>query len=75
MMIRVRYSCKGCGLKAVELEVPARDTEDVITWLDNTRAIVSRNHDQQSPFCLSPCCDLEVPFAEGTQKVGGVRVH
>jgi len=69
MMIRVRYSCKGCGLEKVSVEVPARVDEDIITWIEQTGLYVAHSHRQQSPHCPSNVCDLMVPLHDN-QPIG-----
>ena len=69
MMIRVRYSCEGCGLQQIAVEVPARIDEDIIAWIEQTGLYVATNHRLQSPNCRSNVCDLLVPLHEG-QPIG-----
>ena len=73
-MIRIKYSCTGCAIDQMELDVPARRDEDVIAWMEQTSIVVSSHHRAHSPRCMSQVCDLMIPFAEGNQKVGGLPV-
>lgn len=59
-MIRVKIACRGCGLK-VDVDVPARDGEDVTTWLTKTEKVVERNHRHHSPLCWSKSRDVMIP--------------
>jgi hypothetical protein len=48
----------------VSVEVPARDNEDIIAWVEQTGLYVAHSHRQQSPHCRSNVCDLMVPLHE-----------
>ncbi len=68
-MIRVRFSCHGCGLTEIEVEVPARGNEDIITWIENTRPFITASHKKHSPHCTTQACDLMTTFSAG-QRIG-----
>ena len=77
MSITLKYSCHECGLYKIELSVPEREEEDVLTWMENTVGIQIKNdHSSRSPQCKSESIqDLMIPIPEGTQKVGGPVAH
>jgi hypothetical protein len=39
--------------------------EDVVAWMRHVQECVVADHNQTSPACRSPHCDLRVPFAHG----------
>ena len=55
------FSCEGCGLKRHELQVPARETEDVVAWVRQVNHHVSVEHRHVSPRCHAVKCDLYLP--------------
>jgi hypothetical protein len=75
MTIMVRYSCPACGLKDVQVDVPARGEEDVIAWMDQTFHAIGADHRQRSPNCRPErLVDVKVPMA-GADRIGGPSVH
>ena len=72
MMITLKYTCFQCGLYRVEVEAPARTTEDVNEWVENIAAwAVYQDHIKRSPFCISTKRDeLMIPIS-GAEKLGG----
>ena len=73
--IRVRYSCPKCGLKAVELEVPAREEEDVVEWMRDTTMRTWIDHGRRSPRCgADELRDLMIPI-QGADRLGGAPRH
>lgn len=75
MTITVKYSCPLCGLSRVECDVPARGDEDVVVWMEQTIAVVGRDHARRSPACHPERLhDLMIPMT-GVDKVGGPTRH
>lgn len=72
MTIHVFYSCRACGLSRVGCDVPARTTEDVITWTENILgAALQADHVRRSPHCIATQAqDVMIPIA-GVEKIGG----
>lgn len=75
MTTRVMYSCHLCGLRKIQLDVPAREEEDVKAWLDATARLVHVDHQHRTPGCPNPKIDdLMIPMT-GTDRVGGPIVN
>ena len=77
MNILVYYSCHTCHLTKAGVEVPAREAEDVKTWLDATVVLLAQDHDRRSPGCVpadGKLHDVMIPVA-GADKVGGPPVQ
>lgn len=74
--IRVLYSCEGCGLRDVGVEVSARvPGTDIGVWIDQTRAAVTIDHRRRSSFCQAPAMqELRIPVA-GVNFIGGSPVQ
>jgi len=73
--ITVLYSCPECGLSRVPCDVPARGDEDVLVWMKQTLAVVSRDHDRRSPHCRPrQLVDLHVPMTS-VDRIGGATRH
>jgi len=71
MTITVKYSCKLCGLDKVDVVVPARGTEDVLTWMDTMGRFLGEDHHRRSPYCTpTKLQDVMIPMT-GTDRVGG----
>lgn len=68
MIIKVLYSCKGCGLVKRECMAPARDYSDtpegVVAYVRTIMECVGADHARQSPRCSSRVCDLMIPACE-----------
>lgn len=72
---RVLYTCAGCGLKDVPVDVPARGAEDVRVWMDATVAHVSKDHRRRSYHCRKTVLqELKVPIT-GRDRIGGAIVQ
>ena len=76
MTIEVMYSCEHCQLLRVKVQVPARCTEDVVTWLEQVAVrAVAADHLRRSPHCLSTqLSELFVPIT-GAAKIGGPALN
>ncbi len=73
MTIECKYSCKHCGIYRQAVQVPVRQTEDVITWM-NTACVplLGADHDRRSPFCrITELTEVMIPVPPGTDKIGG----
>lgn len=66
-----KYSCHLCGLKSVEVDVPARTTEDILDWMRMLGERLSADHRARSPRCrTASLADVMIPIT-GANKVGG----
>ena len=75
MKITVLYSCHACGLKRIEVDVLARENEDVVAWMDAVGHKLSEDHARKSPHCRpQTLSDVMIPIA-GAEKVGGPAVQ
>lgn len=75
MTTTCKYSCGLCGLKRIEIAVPARQEESVTDWMDATVRLVAADHRRRSPGCRAKeLTELMVPMT-GTKKVGGPTVQ
>ncbi len=73
--IQCKYSCFKCGIKRRIVVVPARQEEDVVTWMETIMApALSADHDRQSPHCKITKLDEVLIPIEGAEKVGGPDV-
>lgn len=74
--ITLKYSCDRCGLKDVEVSVPARQNEDVVAWLEGVVGhFVHADHQRRSPGCRATSVqNLMIPTT-GAQKVGGPAIQ
>lgn len=69
--ITCKYSCHLCGLKAIEVAVPARGDEDVISWMKALGKYLSEDHHAKSPHCRpDTLSNVMIPIT-GANKVGG----
>ena len=73
-VIQCKYTCSRCGIYQQIVTVPAREDEDVVTWLNEVAAAgISADHSRRSPQCTSRTMDeLLIPVPEGTEKIGGL---
>ncbi len=70
-MITCKYSCHLCGLKKIEINVKAREAEDLMEWMAILGAVLSADHNTRSPHCHpEKLADVMIPIA-GANKVGG----
>ena len=76
MTIRVLYSCEGCGLKEVGVDVPARlGDEDVVAWMERTIRLAGNDHRRRSLGCHPKSLqDLKIPIT-GADRVGGPAIQ
>lgn len=51
MKLKCLYDCPLCGLVRAEVDVPAREEESVLDWMDKTTLIVCADHHRRSPAC------------------------
>jgi hypothetical protein len=73
--ITVEYSCRGCGLVDVAVDVPARGREDVVAWIKRIQSWIGSDHGRRSPRCSAKACDVKIPVPPGTEKIGGTVVN
>lgn len=72
--IVLKWSCFQCGLHRVELSVPARGDEDVLTWVAAVATAAGEDHDRRSPDCVIDALgELLIPIG-GAEKIGGPAV-
>jgi hypothetical protein len=74
--IQCKYTCKACGIYRRVVTVPAREDEDIGTWLDSAAMLIGHDHRRQSPRCRSYKMDeLMIPIGTETtgqaSKIGG----
>jgi len=75
--LRIRYSCKVCGLKDIEIQIPFRDSnEDVVKWMESkVIPATGADHRRRSPLCMTQeLSDLKIPIT-GAEYVGGPCVN
>ncbi len=74
--IKIKYSCDDCGLKNIELSVPARGDEDVVTWMKNSvGSNIKDDHTMRSPECPAEGAqEVMIPLT-GTDKIGGPTIN
>lgn len=73
--ITVLYSCHTCRLKDIPVAVPARETEDVLVWMDATGRLLGSDHHRRSPLCKTKVLnDVKIPIT-GTDRVGGAAAN
>lgn len=69
--ITCKYSCHLCGLKAVEVAIPARGDEAIMAWMKTLGECLSADHRARSPHCHpNMLSDVMIPTT-GRNKVGG----
>jgi hypothetical protein len=74
--IQCKYSCFKCGILRQLVTVPAREDEDVITWMEKICApALSADHDRRSPACrITELSEVMIPI-DGAEKIGGPPVQ
>lgn len=71
LTITVLYSCDLCGLTDAHCDVPAREDEDVLVWMEQTIQLVAANHHRRSPLCRPKTLkNLMIPMT-GRDRIGG----
>jgi len=75
--IGVLYSCEQCGILNQEVQVPARDAEDVIQWMEKVCIIaLCADHESRSPRCHpETLTHIKIPMPAGVDRVGGAQVQ
>ena len=75
LTIVVLYSCPECDLKDVEVTVPARTTEDIIDWMNQTNLLLAKDHGRRSPRCFPRVLkNVKIPMHQ-SDRVGGASVQ
>ena len=69
-MITVKFTCKACGMEKVEVQVPARSTEDVRAWVESIAQMCGDEHCRRNPKCHSDRVDLMIPLPKESEFVG-----
>lgn len=69
-MVTVMFDCKKCGLKQQKVQVPARETEDVVKWVEKVRQLCGDEHLRLSPTCNSEKVDLYLPVPPEAEFIG-----
>jgi hypothetical protein len=69
-MITVRFTCKKCGLKKREVQVPARDTQTLNEWMEIVKHCVADDHRTAEPKCHNLKVDLWIDEPEGSEFLG-----
>ena len=76
--INIKYSCLKCGLKNIELAVPARvdEDEDVVAWMQNAVGLnIKKDHTLRSPECPADSAqEVMIPMT-GTDRIGGPTIQ
>lgn len=71
LTIVCRYTCNTCGIRSRPVVVPAREDEDILTWVRATAARIRGDHRQIVPGCRGTVCDLMVPWPTSPgQRIG-----
>lgn len=76
LTIGVKYSCHLCGLKDIEVQIPARETEDVLAWMHQVlEPGVGADHQMRSPHCKPKTLkDVKIPMS-GADRIGGATAQ
>lgn len=71
-MITCYYTCKACGTVKRPVQVPARTTEDVVSWLRKVVAFaIGNDHRTHSPKCqATKMSDLMIPLPPESEFIG-----
>lgn len=71
LTIHCRYSCAGCGLADIGVDVPERGDESVAVWMNDTIRLLSRDHARRSPRCHPKSLqEVKIPIT-GASRIGG----
>ena len=72
MTIQVLYTCLPCCIVDAKVDVPARTTEDVITWVEKVMGpAIAEDHQRRSPNCFpTTLSNVKIPVT-GAAKIGG----
>lgn len=74
--ITCKYSCDECGLKRVEVQVPARpEAMEVTRWVKEVAAyVIYADHSCRSPECKSNMMsEMMIPMT-GAKVIGGPSI-
>lgn len=71
-MVRCMYSCNECGVHRVICDVPAREDEGAVEWMEKKAILaVAAAHRAASPNCRAEkISELLIPTT-GVSRVGG----
>lgn len=70
--ITIKYSCTLCGLKDIDVTIPARyANDDVVHWMSDVGIYLSEDHAMRSPSCHPTSLqDVKIPM-DGAEWIGG----
>lgn len=65
LTIRALYSCEGCHLSNIGVDVPAREgAQTVASWMDSTVRRLAADHRRRSPLCAATALqEVKIPIA------------
>lgn len=71
-LITVKYSCHKCGIYRKDIDIPARQEEDVIAWMnDIVTSALSKDYDTSSPLCIiNSLSEVLIPIQQFSKKIG-----
>ena len=73
--VKVRYSCRECGLRDAVVEIIPRTDEDIVVWMKALNVVLSRDHHARSPTCEPKALqDVKIPIGS-KQVIGGRITH
>lgn len=77
MTIVVKYSCRGCRLKRIDVVVDAREPEeDVLVWMGRLQQALSVDHRRRSPTCTATeLQEVLIPMVGSNARVGAPTVQ
>jgi hypothetical protein len=69
--IDILYSCEGCGLRRISVEVPARGHDEAAHWLQQTAMpVLLADHRRRSALCpMKELPDVMIPIS-GVGRIG-----
>ena len=71
LTITVFYSCPLCATVKAAVTVPARESEDVGEWMENTVRLLGDDHRARSPHCHpAELKNVMIPMS-GRDRIGG----
>jgi hypothetical protein len=76
MTVRCLYSCRGCGLTDIAVDVPARGAdEEVAVWMQQAIRTLARDHGRRSPWCRPKALqEVKIPLT-GADRIGGPSIQ
>ena len=75
-ILRVLYSCKGCGVVDRGVIVRHRaEGQDIVKWVQYVAERVGIDHSLESPRCQQRTADIKIPVNEDATAIGVVGSH